>query len=159
MSCAGFSDKVTLPPYYAVESTHPVTDKMAKWVLSYSISNISLWAPFQSSVIIHTAVALPKKLASVTTIPMGKLIHELNEIQRPKQNKGRSLWTYLAIISAVISVLGLLAAGVFLYFRYGQRVKLWTDRPFRTRVGAKVVFGRPFRYTPWDCCVCRVCYK
>ena len=54
---------------------------MAKWVLSNSISNITLWAPFQSSVINHTAVTLPKELASLTTIPMGKLIHELNEIQ------------------------------------------------------------------------------
>ena len=73
MSCTGFSDKVTLPPYYSGESTHPIMDKMAKWVLSYSISNINLWAPFQSSVINHTAVTLPKKLASLTTIPMGKL--------------------------------------------------------------------------------------
>ena len=46
-----------------------------------SLTSLTLWAPFQSSVINHTAVTLPEKLVPLTAIPMGKFIHELNEIQ------------------------------------------------------------------------------
>ena len=132
MSCTGFSDKVTLSPYYSVESNFPITDKMAQWVLDYSISNVTLWAPFQSSVVNHTAVTLPKKLAPLPIIPMGRHIHELNEIQKHKQKRGCSFWTYLAIISAVLLIMGLATAGEVFYLGYGRGVKLWTGRPFRT---------------------------
>ena len=132
MFCTGFSDKVTLSPYYSVESNFPITDKMAQWVLDYSISNVTLWSPFQASVSNHTAVTLPKKLSPLSTIPMGRLIHELNEIQKPKQKRGWSFWTYLAIISVVLSILSLVTAGVVFYLRYGRGVKMWTGRPFRT---------------------------
>lgn len=115
MFCTGFSDKVTLSPYYSVESNFPITDKMAQWVLDYSISNVTLWAPFQSSVVNHTAVTLPKKLAPLPIIPMGRHIHELNEIQKHKQKRGCSFWTYLAIISAVLLIMGLATAGEVFY--------------------------------------------
>ena len=136
MSCRGFSDKATLSPYYAVESAYPITDKMARWVLNYSIYNIILCAPFQSSVNTHTAVTLPKKLAPLSTIPMDRLIHELREIQKPKREKGWSFWTYLALVSDVLSILGLVAVGVVFYLKYGRGIRFWTGQPFRMRLRA-----------------------
>ena len=102
-SCMAHSELLTLTPYYRLIGTSNVKYLVPKFLNDYNNTQFKFWNPVRQKFPNFTANRLPKKLSSVTKVPLDSFIDELNELSKVQEDEILPSWVYTVLLMVLIT--------------------------------------------------------